>query len=107
MQCFLQDRIEYRFKIARRGVDDLQHFGGGGLLLQRLARFGQQPRILHRDHRLRGKALQQRDLLVREWPNFLTVNRDRANKASFLAQRHARDSTSMPKFDYSPCAESR
>ena len=36
-----------------------------------LADFVEQPRILHRDHRLGGKVLQQGDLLVGERPNFL------------------------------------
>src|SRR5215472_15103331 len=48
MQCLFEHRLEYRRKIARRRVDDLQHLGSRGLLLQRLARLGDQPRILHR-----------------------------------------------------------
>ena len=58
---FFQHRVEYRRQVAGRGVDDLQHFGGCGLLLQRFSRFGQQPRILHRNDRLRGEVLQQGD----------------------------------------------
>ena len=54
----LQHRIEHRRQIAGRGVDHLQHLGGRGLLLQRLALFGDQPRVLHRDHRLGGEVLQ-------------------------------------------------
>jgi hypothetical protein len=52
-----QYRVEHRREVAGRGVDDLQHLGGRGLLLQRLARLGQQPRVFHSDHRLRGEAL--------------------------------------------------
>jgi len=48
----LQNRIEYRGEITGRRIDDLQYLGGRGLLLQRLARLGQQPRILHCDDRL-------------------------------------------------------
>src|SRR5262249_42555289 len=44
---FLQHCLEYRREVAGRGVDHLQYFSGRGLLLQRLARFGQEPRILH------------------------------------------------------------
>ena len=51
-----------------------KHLGGRGLLLQGLARLGDQPRVLHRDHRLRREILQQRDLLVGERPHFLAVN---------------------------------
>ena len=42
------------------------------------AEFVQQPRILHRDHRLGGEALKQSDLLVRKATDFLAVNRDHA-----------------------------
>ena len=48
-----------------------KYLGGRGLLLQRLARLGDQPRVLHRDDRLRGEVLQQRDLLVGEGPDLL------------------------------------
>ena len=67
----LQHRVEHRREVAGRAIDDLQYLGGRGLLLQRLARLGDQPRILHRDHRLRGEILQQRDLLVGERPDLL------------------------------------
>src|SRR5215472_8214275 len=54
----VQHRFEYRREVARRGIDDLQYLGGRGLLLQGLARLGQEPRIFHRDHRLRREILQ-------------------------------------------------
>ena len=69
-----EHRIEHRREIAGRRVDDLQHLGGRGLLLQRLAGLGDQPRVLHRDHRLRREILQQRDLLVGKRPDFLAVD---------------------------------
>ncbi len=34
-----------------------------------------EPRVLHRDDRLRGEVLQQCDLLVGERPHFLAVDR--------------------------------
>ena len=34
-----QHRVEHRRKIARGGIDDLQHLGGGSLLLTRLFQF--------------------------------------------------------------------
>ena len=55
-------------------IDDLQDLGGGGLLLQCLARLGDEPRILDCDDRLRGKVLQQRDLLVGKRPHLLTID---------------------------------
>src|SRR3954453_23738672 len=53
----LEHRVEYRREVAGRGVDDLQHLGGRGLLRQRLARLGQQPRIFNRDDRWRPEIL--------------------------------------------------
>ena len=83
-----QDRVEHRREVAGRGVDDLQHLGGRGLLLQGLARLGDQPRVLHRDHRLRREVLQQRDLLVGERPDLLAVGSDTAEQASSLRSAH-------------------
>src|SRR5215472_9798869 len=54
----LEHRVEHRCEVAGRGIDDLQYLGRRRLLLQRLARLGQKPRILHRNNRLRRKVLQ-------------------------------------------------
>ena len=59
-----------------------KHLGGRGLLLQGLARLGDEPRVLHRDHRLRREVLQQRDLLVGERPHFLAVDVESCRAAS-------------------------
>src|SRR5215470_17114238 len=53
----LQYRIEHRRQIAGRGIDDLQYLRGRGLLLQRLARLSDQPRVLHCDDRLPREIL--------------------------------------------------
>src|SRR5689334_25280312 len=76
--CLFKHRIEDRREVAGRGIDDLQYLGGRGLLLQRLARLGDEPRILHRDDRLRREVLQQCDLLVGERLYLLPVNLERA-----------------------------
>ena len=47
---------------------------GDAQLRLALSDFVQQPGIVHRNHCLRGKALQQRDLLVVERPHFLPVD---------------------------------
>ena len=91
-----QHRVEHRREIAGRGVDDLQYLGGRGLLLQRLARLGDQPRVLHRDDRLRGEVLQQRDLLVGKRPHLPAVDDDRAEQACVLAQRNDQDGACPP-----------
>ena len=82
--AFSRYRIENRLQIAGRGVDDLQHFGGRGLLFQRLALLGDKPRVLHRDHRLGGEVFQQRDLFVGERANFLAIDRMRPRTLSSL-----------------------
>src|SRR6516165_8533722 len=53
-----QDRIEHRREFALRGIDDAEHFRRRRLLLQRLPRLGEEPRVLHRDS-LRREILQQ------------------------------------------------
>jgi hypothetical protein len=54
---FFQNRVEDRGEIAGRRINDLEHLGGRRLLLQCFARLGEQPRVLHRDHCLRGEIL--------------------------------------------------
>src|SRR5258707_6418345 len=58
--------IEYRGEVAGRGIDDLQHLSGRGLLLQSLTRLGNEPRVLHRDYCLVGKSADQFDLPLGE-----------------------------------------
>src|SRR5262249_3393480 len=59
----VQDRLD----LELRAADDLEHICGSGLLFQRLSQFGQQPRVLDRDHGLGSEARDQRDLLLSEW----------------------------------------
>src|SRR5215471_17850233 len=73
----LQNRVEDRGEVAGRRIDDLQYLGGCGLLFERLTRLVDEPRILHRDDRLRREVLQQPDLLVGEWENFFAMHYDR------------------------------
>ena len=58
LHSLFEHRIEHWGEIAGRGIDDLQYFSGGGLLLQGLARLSNEPRVFHCDHRLRSKVLQ-------------------------------------------------
>src|SRR5215813_4494522 len=84
-----QYRLEHRREIARRGIDDLQYLGGCGLLLQCFARLGDQPRVLHRDDRLRREVLQQRDLLIGKRPHLLPIRANSPEQFTFQAQGHA------------------
>jgi hypothetical protein len=82
----LQSRIKHRDEVARRRVDNPEHLGGCGLLLQRLARFGQEPRVLHRHDRLRGEAFEQRDLPVGERAHFLSDPGDDTQHGDIFAK---------------------
>ncbi len=77
-----EHRVEHRREVAGRGVDDLQHLGGRGLLLQGLARLGQQPRVLDRDNRLVGKGAHQFDLAFAEGLDSRACERDDADRLS-------------------------
>src|SRR5262249_26702075 len=74
----LQYRLEHRLEVAGRAVDDLQDLGGCGLLLQRLARLGDETRVLDRYHSLRGEALQERDFSLGEKLDLLAGGDDLA-----------------------------
>ena len=70
--------VQHRLHIGGRAADDVEHLAGRGLIFERffeIARaglqFAEQPRILHRNDRLGGEVLQQRDFFVREGPNLL------------------------------------
>ena len=51
----LDKRVEHRLQIERRPADDLQHVGGGGLLLQGFAQLVEQAGVLDRDDGLAAK----------------------------------------------------
>src|SRR5262249_22955115 len=83
----LDQRIEHGLQIEGGAADDLEHVGGGGLLLQRLTQFAiarlqlsKQPRILDGDHRLVGKGRHQFDLLVGERPHLGACQPKRPNR---------------------------
>ena len=62
----IHQRLQDRFQPERRAADDLQHVGGGGLLLQRLGEVAraclhlvEQAHVLDRDHGLVGEGLRR------------------------------------------------
>ena len=75
-------------QIEGRAADDLEHVGGGGLLLQRFAQFVEQPRVLDGDDGLRGEVLYQLDLLVGERTHLLAIDDDGADQLVVLEHRH-------------------
>src|SRR6516164_7875686 len=84
------ERIEHRLQVERRTADDLEHVGGRGLLLQRLAQLVQQARVLDGNDGLVGEALDQLYLLVGEWADLLAVDNDSARQLGFLQHRDAK-----------------
>ena len=80
-----------RLQIERRAADDLQHVGGGGLLLQRLGKVArarlhlvEQPHVLDRDDGLVGEGLHEFDQTGRKVARF---RRDVTNTPSTLLSR--------------------
>ena len=76
-----QNNLKYWLQVTGRRADDLEHVGGGGLLLQRFAQLVEQPRVLDGDDGLVGEILNQLDLLVGERANLLAVDRERRRSA--------------------------
>src|SRR5262249_44762299 len=95
----LGEGIEHRLKVECPTTKNLEHIGGSGLLLQRLAQLIQQSNVLDRDHRLGGEIRDQLNLLVGERSNFLTINNDRADQLVFLKHGygHKRPRATQPR----------
>jgi hypothetical protein len=74
--------------IERRAADNLEHVCGRSLLLQRLSKLAEQPRIFDGDDGLGGEILHQLDLFVGEGPNLLTVDDDGANQRILFEHWH-------------------
>src|SRR5205807_1317773 len=73
-RCRLNKRVQNGLQIEGRAADDLEHIGGGGLLLQRFAQLVKQARVLDGDDGLIGEVCDQLDLLLGEWPNFSPID---------------------------------
>src|SRR5262249_46539351 len=93
-------------QIERRAADDLEHVGGGGLLLQRfgeiagtLTQLVEQPGVLDGDNSLSGEVLNQLDLLVGERQNLLAVYADCSVGLAFLEHRNQQKSSSTCEFE--------
>jgi hypothetical protein len=82
----IQDRLEHGREITGVRVDYLQHPGRRGLLLQRLALFGAQPRVFNRDDRLIGEAPEQPQLILGEGAHICSVKHHHTDQRIFLAE---------------------
>src|SRR5262249_8151198 len=96
--CRFQKRLQDRLQVERRAADDLEHVGGGGLLLEGLAQLVEEAGILDGDDRLPGKALEECYLLVRERTDLLAIDRDDADGLIFLEhpyRKHRNPATAL------------
>ena len=90
--------IQHRLQIECRAADDLEHVGGCGLLLQRLAQLVEQARVLDGNDGLLGKIADQLDLRVRERTDFLAKEIERPNQLVVLEQWNGDQSPDTPQF---------
>src|SRR5262249_2606038 len=84
----LDQRVEHGLKIESRAADDLEHVGGGGLLLKRFAQLVEQANVLDGDDGLAGGGWEQSDLLVGGWPHPLPIDGDCADQLVLFEHRH-------------------
>ena len=92
----IQYCVEDRREITGRGINDLQNLGGRCLLLQGLARFGQEPRILDCNDRLVGKGAHQLDLTLGERLHPLASERQHPDRFALSQERHAQRAAPFP-----------
>src|SRR5262245_58945661 len=59
----LNEGLQHCVQVEGRAANDLEHVGGGRLLLERLAQLVEQPRVLDCDDRLISEGLHECDLL--------------------------------------------
>src|SRR4029450_5654195 len=86
--------VQYCLQIKRRTADDLEHIGGGRLLLKGFAQLVQQPRVLNGDDSLGREVLQQLDLFVCEGPYLLAIDGDHADRPVILEHGHRKHGAS-------------
>src|ERR1700726_2985617 len=84
----LGQRIEHGLQIESRAADNLEHVGGGGLLLQRFAQLIEQTGILDGDDGLIREGVDQGELLVGKGSNLSPPHRNHANENAFATHRH-------------------
>src|ERR1700736_863470 len=84
----LHQRVQHHRQIEGRAADDLEHVGGGGLLLQRFAQLVEQPRVLDGDDGLIREGVDQGELLVGKGSNLSPPHRNHTNENTFATHRH-------------------
>jgi hypothetical protein len=92
--------MEHQLQFTRRTADDLEHVGGGGLLLKRFAQLVHKPGVFDGDDGLIGKVGEQNDLTFVERANFLTEDDDDPNRLIVLEHRHCNGGASTTELDH-------
>ena len=90
------DGVEHGLDVVGRLADHAQDLGRRGLLLERLVRLVEQARVLDRDHRLVGKGLHERDLLVGNGARLARTSDEQPMTAPSSQHRRARRATRQP-----------
>src|SRR5262245_6018486 len=83
-----QHSIEDRLQFAWRTADDLEHIGGGGLLLKRFTQLIEQPRVLDGDYGLCGEVLHQFNLFIGEGAYLCAIDEKGTKQFIVLEHRH-------------------
>ena len=97
--CRFEKRIEDRFQIEGRAADDLEHVGGGGLLLERFAQFADQTRVLYCDHSLICKCFNELNLLFSKCTWLSALQSKHTDDGSFTYERNTETTAYV---DYTP-----
>src|SRR6516162_5058069 len=79
-------RVQHRLHVTRGIGDYAENAADRRLLLQRLLGLVEQPRVLHRNNRLRGETFEKRDLLLIEGPDVRPGGTDVPKQPSLSAQ---------------------
>jgi hypothetical protein len=98
----LHERNKHRLQIEGRAADDLEHVGGGGLLLQRLSQLVKQAGILDSDDGLLGEIGDQLNLLVGKRSDLLPVDDDGTDHFVVLEHRYCGNGASIGELDQCP-----
>src|SRR6516164_5416191 len=88
-------------QLAGGRADNAQHLRCCGLLLQRLPKLVEQPRVLDSDDGLGGEIADQLDLLLSKRAYLLAVDADGANQFLFLKHWNHKESSLATKLDHS------
>src|SRR5215471_15138889 len=85
----LDQRFQHRLQIEGGATEDLEHVGGGRLLLQGFAQLVEQARVLDGDDCLIGKGSHQLDLFRSKWLRHGFRYKDHPYDMSFAQKRDA------------------